>query len=120
MQGNCNADAEFGGVPVKHAAMRELQPRQCLLIADHNVLEVWDSNLWLNNIYFRLTNPRSGTFDQIVLVTGPLAKVWMTDVTMQGNGDLVQDCIDCGVTVRAQGNMFVGGASLEPLHTLRR
>ena len=68
MQGNCNSRSEFGNVTPKHAAMRALLPQQCLLVADHNVLEVNDSKLWLERIYFRLGDPRSGTFDQFVLV----------------------------------------------------
>lgn len=110
MQGNCNAESEFGSVPPKHAPLRDFQPEQCLLVADHNVLEVWDSKLWLEGFYFRLAEPRLGTFDQFVLVTGSIAELWMTHVTMQGNGNDVQDCIDCGVAVRGEGSVYGGGA----------
>lgn len=110
MQGNCNDESEFGSVPPKHAPLRDFQPEQCLLVADHNVLEVWDSKLWLEGFYFRLAEPRLGTFDQFVLVTGSIAEFWMTHVTMQGNGDDVQDCINCGVAVRGEGSVYAGGA----------
>lgn len=110
MQGNCDFPVEFGGVPEHHVPLRALRPQQCLLVVDHNVLEVWDSQLWLDRIYFRLGNGPSGTFDQFVLVTGTIAELWMTHVTMQGNGDNIQDCIDCGFAVRSGGSMFASGA----------
>jgi hypothetical protein len=116
MQGNCNSEAEFGTVPLKHAPLRRLLPRQCLILANHNVLEVWDSQLWLDSLYFRLTNPQKGSFDQFVIVKGPIAEVWMTSVTLQGNGDFVQDCVDCGFTVLNGGKLFAGGTFPAHIH----
>lgn len=87
MQGNCNSEVQFGKVGKWNpddAPMRELLPRQCLVVADHNVLKVLDSKLWIDQIYFRTASPaRNGYFDQIILVEGTLAEVWMTTVTFQ-------------------------------------
>ena len=53
-----------------------------------------DGGIWLDALYFRLTTPRFEEFKTFVRFT-PLfmyGDLFMTEVTMQGNGDGLLDC----------------------------
>ena len=95
MQGNCGDVAPSFTPPTGHAPLRELLPGQCLLLADDNSMLV-GGQLWLDGLYVRLTSPRDGKFSRFLLSTDN-AVLWMTGVTLQGNGSGKRDCIYCGV-----------------------
>lgn len=115
MQGNCTGVAPpYPNLDLSHAPLRPLLPRQCLLLADDRLMEVDSSKLWLDGLYVRLTTPRdtSGVFDGFILVSGSGAEVWMTGVTLQGNGDKVRDCDDCGLRGSIDAAVYAEGAGL--------
>ena len=67
-------------------------------------------SLVLRSLHVRLGVPRSGSFKAFLHVKKKDAKVWMMGVTLQGNGDGVQDCIDCGMAVYIGAYVFAQGA----------
>lgn len=84
---------------------------------DHALLTVEDSDLWLNSLYIRLIAPRNQSFLELVYVKGNgaiskgvSATLFMTNVTMQGNGDDVVDCLDCGLTANLNSGVYAEGA----------
>ena len=123
MQGNCG-DMHPNFTPAPGTApLRSLLPGQCLLLADNTLLNVVGST-WLHGLYVRLTILETGEFNSLILgepdptaftqnsVTGP--RLWMTEVTLQGNGDGVRDCHACGLFF--WGLVFAQGAVIVPSH----
>ena len=100
--------------PNGHAPLRDLLPGQCLLLADENLMWVVQGQLWLDGLYVRLTSPRDGRDFYVFLFADSPAEVWMTGVTLQGNGDGERDCSDCGVISR--GHVYAEGAATASLH----
>ena len=92
--------------PSGHTPLRGLLPGQCLLLVDH--LLMWmDDRMWLDNLYVRLASPRYNEFGGFV-TGGNASELWMTGVTLQGNGDGVQDCDDCALF--STGLLYAYGA----------
>jgi hypothetical protein len=113
MQGNCySVETPSASFPSGHAPLRPLLPNQCLLLADEDLLNVRAGNLWLDSLYVRLTTPRDagGVFYGFIQV-GFEAAVWMTGVTLQGNGDGVEDCWACGLIFWAKARVYAEGAA---------
>ena len=106
----------MGISPTGHAGLRTLTPGQCLISVDHEVLVVSDTDVWLDMLYVRLVIPRNFTFFEFVhvhgtgdIITGPNAAAYMTNVTLQGNGDKSPDCVDCGVSVAFNAAVYAEG-----------
>lgn len=117
MQGNCEGVAS--PLPVLNAndgPLRDLLPRQCLLLVDADLLEVDDSKLWLDGLYVRLTSPRGEDGFAELIYIQPSGELWMTDVTLQGNGnsDFGADCSNCGMDVR--GSVYAEGVHCVPYY----
>lgn len=111
VQGNCAGAAPSFKLPPSHAPLRPLLTGQCLLLADEQVLSA-GSRLWLDGLYFRLTSPRHRLFSQLIVTHGAGTEVWMTNVTLQGNGDGQQDCYICGVGVASNAAVYAEGVLL--------
>lgn len=120
VQGNCAAATptaeSVGLLPNGQAPLRGFTPGQCLVAVDHELLVVSDSEVWLDSLYVRLVLPRNQTFFEFVFVqgggdirVGPSAALYMTNVTMQGNGDDAVDCVDCGVGVSFNSGVYAEG-----------
>ena len=90
---------------------RSLGSTSCLLLADDNLMEV-SGGLVLHSLHVRLGVPRSGSFKAFIHVKKKAAKLWMMGVTLQGNGNGVQDCIDCGMSVYIGAYVYAEGGSL--------
>lgn len=133
MQGNCEGvGAPFLAVNASHADLLGLlPPRQCLILADYNLMLVKCSNLWLDGLYVRLTSPRlefrtdgyRPDFSEFIRVDGSCiddTQVWMTNMTLQGNqggNQGVPYCEDCGLTVRWSGGVYAEGTSTDCHHS---
>lgn len=68
--------------------------------------------MWLDNLYVRTTTPRQANLFQFLNIYGEDAQLWMTNVTMQGNGDGQSDCNNCGLQVAVNAAVFAEGASV--------
>ena len=87
---------------------------------DDGLLNIKDSELWLDSLYIRLSAPRSPQgFSELVYTRGespidqpPDAVLFMTNVTMQGNGDDVADCTHCALALDFNAAVYAGGALL--------
>ena len=110
MQGNCGDIAPSFTPPTGHAPLRDMMPGQCLLLADSPFIQLPQSQLWLDGLHVRLTSPRGADFTSLVW-TGSNAELWMTGVTLQGNGDGVRDCWHCGFSgsgmLHAEGSFLL-------------
>jgi hypothetical protein len=117
LQGNCaGAPPSAASLGLSGASLLPLLPYQCLLIADVNLLDTeLDSQLWLDGVYVRYR--RTGRFPLdssgyhfygFIFSYGSL---WMTAVTLQGDGDGILDCEKCGVDT-SFGNVYAEGALL--------
>ena len=96
--------------PTGHVPLRSVLPGQCLLLADHNLMDV-PGSLWLDGLYVRLTSPRGVIYLSLISsMSGTETQLWMTGVTLQGNGDGVFDCWVCGMLVT--GSLHANGAVL--------
>ena len=96
-----------------------LGPRQCLLLADTDLLYVGGTKLWLDGLYVRLTTPRDDVFFRFIEVGETIGELWMTNVTLQGNGDGALDCYTCGLdlwssAVYAEGAIYSYCACMPP------
>lgn len=77
-------------------------------------MEVDGSQLWLDELYVRLTTPRNEEIGSNMIrvagiSTGAVGEVWMTGVTLQGNGDGERDS---GMHMGTKGAMYAEGAAL--------
>ena len=52
------------------------------------------------------------TYGQLFGIQGPSTEVWMTEVTLQGNGDGERDCDDCSLRVFTEAAVYAEGARL--------
>jgi hypothetical protein len=108
MQGNCAAaPPSAASLGLSGAALLPLLPYQCLLIADMDLLyAVSTSQLWLDGLYVRYR--RTACVDEFYEFLKTESKMWMTAVTLQGDGDGVDDCDTCGVC--SGGQVYAEGA----------
>lgn len=120
MQGNCvGVDKPLYIPPSSHAPLLPILPYQCLILVDGDLGRVWGVELWLDGLYFRLTTPReiAGEKDgfnfnnYLINLQGDTTELWMTNVTLQGNGDGVQDCDDCALSLHKGVAVYAEGAA---------
>lgn len=110
VQGNC-ADPPPSAVALQLSG-DGLAPRlgsQCILTTPADTLHVSAGSVWLDRLYLRLR--ATGVADPLInLVSANKAgRLWMTNVTMQGDGD--RDCqgVSCGA---ANGALIQGAACM--------
>lgn len=120
MQGNCEGLAPPSPyLDPSHVPLRPLLPRQCLLLADDDLLIVYSSQVWLDGLYVRLTTPRdteTGLFGSFISLGTNESQVWMTDVTLQGNGNGMRVCDECALSVWLEGSAYAQGAATAHQH----
>ena len=88
---------------MKHMTGADLlpwKPRQCLLTTDASFMNVEHGNLWLDGLYVRQKHTKS-VYQSLVSVGGKGA-LWMTSVTLQGDGSHVSNCEQCALDVTSQ------------------
>ena len=68
--------------------------------------------LWLDNLYVRLTVPVHDSFDELI-AGGSSSNMWMTNVTLQGNGEGNFDCYSCGLST--SGSLYAYGSAASSL-----
>ena len=88
VQGNCKSQpsaAELGLAGT--AGLQDWQAGQCVIVTDVRLMSVFQ-NLWLHGLYIRHhATTRTGTESWSVVWCGSKdCNLWMTDVTIQGDG----------------------------------
>ena len=120
IQGNCDSSTPpiFFSDSFRKEAISH-RPEQCILIANRNLCEIFNSSVWLHNIHIRTDTPRrsSTAMQQLFLVNGSSVQLWMTNVTFQGVGDGLNHCSDCALTARYNARVYTEGES--QLHNMR-
>lgn len=101
MQGNCSHAPPLALDQldsVMHVPLRDMNPGQCLVLVGSGFIELFNFDLWLDNLYLRLhkAGPDDNSNSMKALVDGHNGGLWITNVTMQGDGDNRTDCRDCG------------------------
>lgn len=72
----------------------------------------------MDNVYVRLTEPREiESLHQFIDVRESQARVWMTNMTLQGNGDGSPDCgscrdCKCGLGVVREAKLYAESATV--------
>jgi hypothetical protein len=103
-RGNC-----IGEVPasirysIPGAPLKPLRSGQCLLVTDGDLFNIAAGSIWLDSLYIRLKSTERDAYPSLVNVE-ELGLVWMTGVTMQGDGE--SECR--GLNIRTSA--FIGGA----------
>jgi hypothetical protein len=89
------------------APLLPLLPKQCILVADTDLGWLYSptARLWLDGLYFRYRRTRYSRFYEFFRTGG---KLWMTAITMQGDGNTVNACETCGLW--ADGHAYAEGA----------
>lgn len=86
LQGNCSHEPTAEQLPLYNGAQSEWKPGQCVILTDVELVEL-ELQLWLDNLYIRhVTTPRTDTVSVLWCVT-EMCQMWMTSVTIQGDGD---------------------------------
>lgn len=116
MQGSC--DTRTPSIFFTDSFSKEViphRPEQCILIANRNLWEIFNSSVWLHSIHIRADAPRrtSTAMQQHLLVSGSSAQFWMTNMTFQG----LNHCSDCALTARYNARVYAEGES--PLHNIK-
>ena len=117
MQGNCGFKAPAlirPSLSISDAPPSEQgphKPGQCIILANYNLWEIFNTRLLLHNLDIHAAAPLRTSFQQLMLVSGRDAQVWMLNVSLQGAGDGLQHCTDCGITVRDRAQVFAKGAA---------
>jgi hypothetical protein len=85
LQGNCTDDVAAHHIAstlqLEGPNLLPLKQNQCLLVVGHDTLDLQASNLWLDNIYFRVRSNSTAT----LLSVRSAAQLWATNVTFQGH-----------------------------------
>lgn len=77
-----------------------------MVVVDGSVMLLEKGELWLDNIYLRLASKREeDTFATYIWVQRA-GEMWGTQVTLQGNGDGMQDCRTCGLGTTRDGSSY--------------
>lgn len=110
LQGNCSTRILPGPLDNSGVApLREQRSRQCVLLADVHFISMYQS-WWLDNVYIRhRRTPRtkdSIDFKGVVWCGSVKCNLWMTNVTLQGDGR--QDPEQGGVAVHG-GQLYANG-----------
>ena len=69
-------------------------PGQCVLFIDDPLLATENGVLWLDNLLVRVTSPREYPFRGTMHIRG--TQMYLTNTTLEGNGDGIHDCGTCG------------------------
>jgi hypothetical protein len=117
MQGNCErAPPEELVNDISGTELLPLKPKQCLLIAGESLMNVEQGDLWLDGLYVRQRSAE--TIYSSLISVGGQGSLWMTSVTLQGDGDGVANCQQCALDVTSQ--LYAEGASSTCLQILHR
>lgn len=115
MQGNCSpgetgieelsSEFQLAGDP-----LRTLQPNQCLIITDTDLIDVVSGPLWIDNVYVRArdtsaTSPSAE--DRILVSVEGASRLYLTHSVLQGDGVGTM----MGLHVYDGGQVFLQGAS---------
>lgn len=102
MQGNC-VDPPPSAVALQLSG-NGLAPRrgnQCVLTTPVDTIQVNAGNVWLDSLYLRLRTT-GVTFSYPGLISSTAAgRLWMTNITMQGDGDATCRGLSCEVAAGA-------------------
>ena len=113
MQGNCSAvppSEDLLRLPEGSAPLQPLNQQQCVLIVSGSLFSVDESSLWFDNIYVRArVEPDSDPFQEFLEIRDE-GRVWMTNVTMQGDGTKKQICKECGVEAIYDAKLYAQGS----------
>lgn len=114
VQGSCSAGVppktkQAQHIPQLCAPLRPLKNGQCLLWTDAGLLAVNNSPLWLEGLYVRQEAARRGISEAVIYATGTEAKVYMSEVRLQGDGDNIPDCEDCGMVIEQGAALYAEG-----------
>lgn len=115
LQGNCNDPPP--DELVKHITGTELlplKPGQCLLTTDASLMNVEHGNMWLDGVYVR--QKHTDSYYQSLISVGRKGTLWMTSVTLQGDGSHVPNCEQCALDVASQ--LYAEGENQHPHHLL--
>jgi hypothetical protein len=86
MQGNCAHEPPSAvALQLSGAELLARKPGQCLLVVSGDTLDVASGNAWLDNLYLRVRSTGADA-DPAVLTVHQVAQLWMTNVTIQGDG----------------------------------
>lgn len=87
MQGNCRAGVTAESLGLSGALVPRL-PGQCVIITDTTLLSE-RQNLWIDSLYirFKKTDRSDDRVESVVKCIGEECNMWMTSVTVQGDGD---------------------------------
>lgn len=93
----------------------EIQRRQCLIVTDNSFVAT-SSNLWISKVYVHLTQPDDDAAIRFASDGSPLewpkplfvralddSNLWMTEVTMQGDGTQQVKGLDASSAIVAEG-----------------
>ena len=92
MQGNCGTDPdeEFLANVNSEVPILPRKPGVCMLLAPHNVLYHRSTELWLENLYIRVSRNETTVVEPLSLLTvsDPTfnSRLWLTDSMLQGDG----------------------------------
>lgn len=112
LQGNCTSDPteEFYASVWGDAPVLPRRPGMCMLLTPQDVLYHRSENLWLENLYLRVSRNESTVEAPLTLlsVSDPTfqSQLWITDSMLQGDGGLTVN----GLTVSSRA--YAGGAYL--------
>jgi hypothetical protein len=87
-----------------HAPLRSMSPQQCLLRMTSGFVYLFHQHLWMDNFYLRLHKSAQQQSPEDSEESPKIASMlytvdshtWLTNVTMQGDGDGDEDCFYCG------------------------
>lgn len=97
VQGNCtNAPVDTAALQLSGAPLRPLLEGQCIIVADHDMLEVSNGRLWVDNVYFRIGRSPRVPLPRLLTVYA-VGRLWLTRSTLQGDGSIEPGQGDNGV-----------------------
>lgn len=110
-QGNCTTVPTLGSLGYDESSLlplRTLKSGQCVMLSMHALFSVSGIPMWLDSVYLRML-PSPGSYLPPILSTSDTS-LWMTNVSLQGDGDGVKDCPVCGFIASDQSDVFAKGA----------
>ena len=89
LQGNCTSRA-----PRSFGALGKVTKRSCVLLFSGPAIELQatDTRIWLSHLHLQLRRPEQtqDSFKRVMEVDAEDSKVWMTNVTLAGDGGVSQ------------------------------
>jgi hypothetical protein len=116
LQGNCTEP-----VPAALAnglygpPLLPLKPRQCLIVTSQSLVQSWRPDpagaMWLDNLYIRIGNPVTPPGYQPEITVVSSRQLYVTRVTIQGNGETLVRAIDSQYSsdAGARKSLFTSG-----------